>query len=313
LLDFIFSTATLFSTGMNLHRKILTAGATVLLAARILAADTNALPAIPRDEVANGYLQIQEQLHATQIAVEAGRQAAAEEARKNAETLAARIQSLEATVAAQRGADAEAARKTQQLTLFLAGAFGLAGLVIMLLMVYFQWRAFAQLAEISTRQHAALANADAVHQHAAPGRATVETSNARLLDVVGRLEQRIHELEGGQKFLPESGAEKPGDLLAEGQKFLDANAPQKALECFDKFLSAQPEHAGALVKQAAALEKIGRDEEALACCNRAIAADGSLAAAYLQKGGLLNRLHRYDEALNCFEQALLAQEKKARG
>jgi tetratricopeptide (TPR) repeat protein len=183
----------------------------------------------------------------------------------------------------------------------------------MLLMVYFQWRAFAQLAEISTRQHAALANADAVHQHAAPGRATVETSNARLLDVVGRLEQRIHELEGGQKFLPESGAEKPGDLLAEGQKFLDANAPQKALECFDKFLSAQPEHAGALVKQAAALEKIGRDEEALACCNRAIAADGSLAAAYLQKGGLLNRLHRYDEALNCFEQALLAQEKKARG
>jgi tetratricopeptide (TPR) repeat protein len=298
---------------MNFHRKLWLTGAGVLLAAKLLAADTNAPPAIPRDEVANGYLQIQEQLHATQIAVEAGRQAAAEDARKNADAMAARIQSLEATVAAQRGADAEAARKTQQLTLLLAGAFGLGGLGILLLMVYFQWRAFAQMAQISAQSHAAIANADAVHQLAAPGRATVETSNARLLDVVGRLEQRIHELEGGQKLLPATGAGKPGDLLAEGQKFLDTNAPQKALECFDQFLTAQPEHAGALVKKAAALEKLGRDEAALACCDRALAADGSLAAAYLQKGGLLNRLHRYDEALNCFEQALLAQEKKARG
>ena len=310
-LDFIFSTATLFSTGMNVHRKLLTAAALFFLATRIFAADTNTLAGIPRDEVANGYLQIQEQLHATQIAAEDGRKAAAEEARKNADAMAARIQSLEATVTAQRGADAEAARKTQQLTLFLAGTFGLAGLGIMLLMVYFQWRAFTQLAEISTRQHAALDHADAVHQLAAPGRATVETSNARLLDVVGQLERRIHELEGGQKLLPEIAAAKPADLLGDGQRMLDANAPEKALDCFDKFLSTQPNHAGALVKKASALEKLGRDEEALACCNRAIAADGSLTAAYLHKGGLLNRLRRYDEALNCFEQALLSQDKKS--
>ena len=297
---------------MNFQRKILTACATVFLAARMFAADTNSLPGIPRDEVANGYLQIQEQLHATQIAVENSRKAAAEEAKKNADAMAARIQSLEATVAAQRGTDAEAARKTQQLTLFLAGAFGLAGLGIMLLMVYFQWRAFTQLADISTRQHAAMANGDAVHQLAAPGRATVEASNARLLDVVGHLERRIHELESGQKFLPEIAAVKPADPLADGQRLLDLNAPDKALECFEKFLSAHPEHALALVKKAAALEKLGRDEEALACCNRAIAVDGSLAVAYLHKGGLLNRLRRYDEALNCFEQALLTQEKKAK-
>ena len=76
-------------------------------------------------------------------------------------------------------------------------------------------------------------------------------------------------------------------------------------------LTAQPQHAEALVKKAAALDALGRREEALACCDRAIAVNGNFVVAYLQKGGLLNRLGRYDEALNCFEQALLAQEKKS--
>ena len=234
-----------------------------------------------------------------------------ESAQSNANTLAARLQSLEQSVARQRTSDADAARKTQQLTLMMAGAFGLAGLGIMLLMVYFQWRAFTQLAQISSRQHAAIANADTVHQLAAPGRATVEASTAQLLNVVSRLEQRINELESGQKLLPEIAAAQPADLLGEGQKYLDANAPLKALECFDKFLSAQPAHADALVKRAMALEKLGRDDEALAGYNRAIAADNTLVIAHLHKGGLLNRLRRYDEALNCYEQALLGQDKKA--
>ena len=282
---------------------------------------TNANPAVTRDEMANNYLQIQEQLHATQMAIEQNQEAALETSSSNAAALAQRLQSLEQTVASQRNSDAEAARKTQQLTLFLAGVFGLAGLGIMLLMVYFQWRAFTQLAEISSHQHAAIANASAVHQLAAPGRATVESSNARLLDAVGQLEKRIHELEGGQKFLPEIATAKPAttatatgsaDSLADTQKFLDTNQPQLALESVDKFLATHADNAEALVKKAVVLEKLGRNDEALASCDRAIAADGTLAIAHLHKGGLLNRLRRYDEALNCYEQALLAQEKKVR-
>ncbi|HEV2696282.1 MAG TPA: tetratricopeptide repeat protein, partial [Verrucomicrobiae bacterium] len=217
----------------------------------------------------------------------------------------------EDTVAKQRASDAEAARKTQQSTLFLAGAFGLAGLGIMLLMVYFQWRAFTQLAQISSQPQNALTNGHVIQQLAAPGRASVETANAQLLSVVDRLEARINELESGQKLLPEIAAAKPSDLLTEGQKHLDANAPLKALECFDKYIAEHPQRAEALVKRAAALEKLGREEEALQCYNRAITVDGSLVIAHLHKGGLLNRLRRYDEALNCYEQALLAQEKKA--
>ncbi len=299
---------------MNLSHKVLTVIASLLLALNVLAQPTNPAPNPAtnggRDDVSNNYLQIQEQIHATQLALEQNQAAAADAAKSNADLLAARLQALEQSVADQHNAEAESARQTQRLTLLLAGGFGLAGLGILLLMVYFQWRAFSQIAEISAHHQAAIANANAVHQLAAPGRATVETSNARLLDVVGQLEKRIHELEGGQKLLPENLVATSGDPLADIQKLIDTNQPQPALLAADKILAAQPNHAEALVKRAAALEKLGRNDEALATCNRAIAADGTLVTAHLQKGGLLNRLKRYDEALDCFEQALVAQEKK---
>ena len=192
----------------------------------------------------------------------------------------------------------------------MAGVFGLAGLGIMALMFYFQWRAFSQIAEISAQQQVALANAGAVHQLAAPGRAAVETSNARLLDVVGQLERKIIELENGSSLLAGAADVKSAYALDEGQKLLDAGQPQKALELFDRFLATQPDHTEALVKKAAALEKLGRLPEALGVCDRAIGRDGTFTLAFLQKGGLLNQLGRHDEALNCFEQALLAQKKK---
>jgi tetratricopeptide (TPR) repeat protein len=274
-------------------------------------AQTNSLSAT-NDAVVNGYLQIQEQLHATQMAIEDVRAAAADDAKRNADAIAARLEALEQSVAAQRNTDAEAARRTQQLTLLLAGAFGLAGLGIMALMFYFQWRAFAKIAEISAQQQLAFANAGAVHQLAAPGRAAVENSNARLLDVVGQLERKIIDLENGSSLLAEAADAKSGSLLAEGQILLDAGQPQRAMELFDRFLAAQPDHPEALAKKAAALEKLGRLPEALGFCDRAIAQDATFTLAFLQKGGLLNKLNRHEEALNCFEQGLLAQKKKAK-
>jgi tetratricopeptide (TPR) repeat protein len=275
-------------------------------------AQTNSAAITNNDAVVNGYLQIQEQLHATQMAIADIRAAAADDAKRNAETIAARLEALEQSVAAQRNADAEAARRTQQLTLLLAAGFGLAGLGIIALMFYFQWRAFTKIAEISAQQNAALANAGAVHQLAGPGRAAVETSNSRLLDVVEQLERKIIELENGSNLLAVSADAKSLDLLVEGQTLLDAGQPQKALEVFDRLLAVQPDHAEALVKKSAALEKLGRLPAALDACDRAIARDGGFTLAFLQKGGLLNKLNRHDEALDCFEQGLLAQKKKAK-
>jgi tetratricopeptide (TPR) repeat protein len=286
----------------------------VFLAMGGFADNTNQSSGLTNDAATQNFLQIQEQLHATQLAIQQNEQAAAEAAKSNMDALAARLQSLEQTVATQRNTEVDATHKTLQMTLLLAGVFGVICLGIMLLMVYLQSRAFTQLTQISSQQHAVLTNAATVQQLAAPGRATVETSNARLLDVVDQLNERINELEHNEPLLPpvsNGNGKAKVDVLAEGQKYLDENEPQKALEFFDKFLAGHPEHAEALLKKADALEKIGRNDDALAHYNRAIAADSTLAVAHLHKGGLLNRLRRYDEALNCYEQALQAQEKKA--
>jgi tetratricopeptide (TPR) repeat protein len=276
----------------------------VFLALPALPAETNSTP--NADVLANDYIQLQAQLHAAQLQIEQSREEAAQAAQRNADAMNARIQQLEQTLATQRATEA----RTQQLTLYVVGTVGIAGLVVLLLAGYLQWRATAQLAQIASHHSAALAAGDGVRQLAAPGRATVEVSSAHLLDIVGQLEKKILELESGGRLLASPPA-KAGDLLAEGQRLLDANNASAALECFEKFLSSQPQNAEGLAKKASALEKLGRADEALAFCDRAIGANDSLVIAYLQKGGLLNRLERYEEALKCYEQAMRVQEKKS--
>jgi tetratricopeptide (TPR) repeat protein len=313
----------------------------VFLAARAFTAETNSVSTPPTTEavtqaVVNSNLQIQEQLHATLLAIESSRQQAEAEAATNTAVLTARLEALERSIADQRTSEVEAARKMQQVALFMAGAFGLIGLSIMLLIVYFQWRVFTQLIKITSWQPAGLAAGnhrtlplvEATSEFAAPARAAVESSNARLLGAVERLEKRISELEQtGRAPLPapatptavtDNGAptdlndrqECVANLITEGQSLLSANEPQKALECFDVALQLEPNHAEALVKKAGALEKLGRLDDAIACYDHAIEADRSMTIAYLHKGGLFNRMARYDEALRCYEQALQTQEKK---
>lgn len=289
------------------------------LAATVFAADTNDFPNLTRAEMTNDFLKMEERLNATQLALEQDQQIALAANKNNAEALAAQFQSLERTVILQHQGDAEVTHRTQLWVLLVAGAFGLGGLGIMLL-IYFQGRAFAQFAQVSTQQHSLNGNGHGVHQIAAAGRATVENANTRFLDAVGQLEKRIDKLEVDQPLLPpttnghrngQPAKPVPTEALTEGQKYLDTDSPQKALDFFENFLAAHPGNANAILKKAEALEKLGRTEEALTHYNRAIAADNTLAIAHLHKGGLLNRLRRYDEALNCYEQALLAQDRKA--
>jgi tetratricopeptide (TPR) repeat protein len=327
------------------------------LSARIFAAETNSVSSPPPAEAAtpvaitmNGYLQIQEQLHATQLSLESNREEAAVTAQRNADATAARIQALEQTIAAQHAADVEAARKAQQFFLILAGTFGVVGLGIVVLMIYFQWLAFSQIVELSRQQTSALALANGngralptvatVAELAAPARAAVENSNARLFNVVDRLEKRLLELEQTARAplagttstsvapkqnnaaqngnSPDAKGREAKDreecvanLLAEGQALLEANEPEKALECFDVALKLQPDHGDALIKKGGALEKLARLDEAIACYDRAIAANDAMTIAYLHKGGLFNRMARYDEALQCYERALQTQEKNS--
>jgi tetratricopeptide (TPR) repeat protein len=336
---------------LNFYQKFLLVCVVAFLAIRApagtSAVDTNPSSSLStNDAITSSLLQIQEQLHTTQLAIEQNQQAAIDTAKMNSansELLSAQLQALEQTVTTQHNSDVDASHKTVQGIILSTGIFGLLCLGIMSWMVYLQSRAFTQLTRISSQQQAVIAGTGAVQQFAAPGRAIAENSSAQLLDAVGQLKQRINELENGGRQLPngskgangvhlsngsngangssrtsgaiesnEANAVATVDSLAEGQKYLDENAPQKALELFDRFLVGHPDHAEALLKKADALQKIGRNDEALAHYNRVIEKDSTLAVAHLQKGGLLNRLRRYDEALNCYEQALQAQEKRRR-
>ncbi len=297
-------------------------------AVRSLAADPGPI-STNADATANSYLQIQAQLHDTQMALEQSR----EESRQSAAEMTARIEALEQTIVARHAADLEVAQKNQQSMFMLSGAFGLTVLAAVLFMAYLQWRSVARLVEIASRQSMVLASNGAVQQLAAPGRAAVEGSNARLFGAVDHLEKRILELEQNSRAVPAktepaNGGEAKNEparaassnanghddhvanLLADGQTLLNANEPEKALQLFDEALAVNPNHAGALVRRGGALEKLERINEAIACYDQAIEADDTLTVAYLHKGGLFNRLQRYDEALKCYESALHTQEKK---
>jgi tetratricopeptide (TPR) repeat protein len=312
---------------LRLNFLIVCAGLT--LGARAFAAETNTAASSMPPDMMNGYLQIQEQLHDTQMAIEHNRQQAEAEAKRNADDMAARIRGLEQTIAAQRASEVEATQKTQQFMLILAGVFGTIGLLVVLLMAYLQWRTVSRLVELSSLCPAEFGLGNGRVSSSLMTSATVEQSNLRLFSVVDQLEKRILELKQATRAplneTTSSAVHEPNgvpkvsndrdecvaNLLAEGQSLLVANEPQKALECFDVALGLYPKHADALVKKGGALEKLGQLDEAIACYDHAIEADGGMTIAYLHKGGLFNRLSRYDEALHCYEQALRTQEKKA--
>jgi tetratricopeptide (TPR) repeat protein len=315
---------------LKLRLNFLVAGACLFLGANLLAADTNSLSATSPDfmtqTTANSLLQIQEQLHNAQLAIDAGRQEAAAEARRNTEAMATRIQSLEQTVAQQRTSQVETSQKSQQLMLGLAGVFGVVILLVVLLMAYLQWRAVARLVELSALRPLELTNGGGRAQSL--GNAATVEANTRLFSAVDQLEKRILGLEQttrtplaaasatvssspakGNSAAPDDRDDRITDLLADGQTLLNANEATKALQLFENALAIDALHAEALVKKGGALEKLDRLDEAVACYDRAIAADRTLTVAYLHKGGLFNRMARYEEALRCYEQALRTQEK----
>jgi tetratricopeptide (TPR) repeat protein len=295
----------------------------LIFGARIFAAETNSLSSSEATGTTvqtqiNGYLQIQEQLHDTQLAIERNRQQAEAAAKRNADDMAA-----------QRASEVETMQKMQQFMLILAGAFGTIGLLVVLLMAYLQWRTVSRLVELSSLRPPEFALGNGRISPSLVTSASVEQSNARLFNMVDQLEKRILELKqatraplnettssavhesNGAPKVSNDRDECVANLLAEGQSLLVANEPQKALECFDVALGLYPKHADVLVKKGGALEKLGQLDEAVACYDHAIEADGGMTIAYLHKGGLFNRMARYDEALHCYEQALRTQEKKA--
>ncbi len=298
-------------------------------------------------DMLRAYLQVQEQLHATQLSIERSRKEADAAAVETARLFSSRLQAIEQTLTLQRTQELEAMQNSNKGMLIIAGFFAVLGFLAMLFMAYFQWRTISRLAEIS----AALP----VFHGLGPGsplaalgvRASpevtvgpVERSSQQLLGALEQLEKRIHQLEhtpipphespahdqmaGTPPASPNGGppdratadgaaasqAARITLLLGKGQSLLNLDQAEEALACFDQALALEPNHAEALVKKGAALERLRKLDEAIICYDRAIAADGSMTVAYLYKGGLFNRMERFGEALECYEKALHTQETR---
>lgn len=302
----------------------------------VKAEETNSL------ETLRTYLQLQEQLHATQLAIEENRKEATAAAARNAETLATRLQAIEQSLAAQRTRELEAMQSSNRLMLIVAGGIALLGLAAMMLMTYSHWRAMNRLADIATgfplsrglggaAPLTALGPGDAEVVSVGPG--PTEQSSGRLLGAIDRLEKRIYELEHTtqssikEKAGEEVKSESPngngegssegeleigsiGMLLGKGRTLLNLDKVEEALACFEEILVLAPDHPEALVKKGSVLERLRRLDEAIECYDRAISKDNSMTIAYLHKGGLFNRMARYNEALECYEKALQTQERR---
>ena len=289
------------------------------------------------NDTLRGYLQLQEQLHATQLALERNRQETEALAARNAEAVAARFLAIEQALTAKRSGEIETLEQRMQslhqLLLIVAGTIASVGFMVLLLTAYLQWRAVNRLAEFSAMMQAASRTAlpPAVTDTQLLGSGVTAQSNTRLFGALTSLEKRILELEhtthpplsGGATAeaapngngLHANGDRHEGEgdhktlLLAKGQSLLNLDKAGEALACFEEVLQTEPNHGEALVKKGLALEQLRQEDEALRCYDQAIAANGGLTIAYLQKGGLFNRLERYEEALQCYEQALHAQEQ----
>jgi tetratricopeptide (TPR) repeat protein len=295
--------------------------------------NTNAVSGVDTNsqETLRSVLRLQEQLSATQLAIERNQQEADAAATRRAEALEGRLTGIEQNIAAQRSKELEAIQSYNKIMLIVACVFGGLGCLAMLLTAYFQWRTVNRLTEISSAlpalsggpSLAAISAGDADRISIGPA----GQSNQRLLGALDKLEKRIFELEhtarphvendaAGARASAASAPASPDAaqitlLLGKGQSLLNLDQNEEAILCFDQVLALDGNHPEALVKKGAALERLRKLDEAIACYDRAIAADGSMTVAYLYKGGLFNRLERFNEALECYEKALRTQENRA--
>jgi len=296
---------------------------------------TNAITAVEmeqlRTEQLRAYLRLQEQLHSTLMALEQGRQQTSLEARTNAETLAARLELLEQSLARQRDQQWEALQNSNRtMLMFAAGAIGL-GLMALAFTALFQSRGMNRLAEIAGglgQERAFLPAPNALPAALGSGEplllsAGAPNSGRNLLATVERLQQRIQDLErtahpelpfpdpppaarnGNAEELP--AVDHLAALVGKAQVLLSLGQTEEALACYEQALREAPAQAELHLRRGQALEKLKRFDEALAGYDRALQLNRHLTQAYLSKGSVFNQLERYSEALACYEQALHAE------
>lgn len=289
---------------------------------------TNVVVVEPDPQLLRSVLILQEQIRTTQRAVEQAREESQADSKRAAESLTARLNTIEQTLNTQRESELRELQQSTHKMIIIVGIATAIGFLAMMVTGFMQARAATRLTEVS-RQLAALPAPFTSHRTelpapgALPGAAApaLEDANAHLLGAIDRLEHRLEEVEtspggthtatNGHKPLP-AGAPatlQVATVLSKGQALLNMDKADEALEQFDEALRLEPRNLEAWIKRGTALERLQRVEDAITSYDQAIAIDASTATAYLFKAGVYNRQKKYAEALQCYEKALHAQQK----
>jgi tetratricopeptide (TPR) repeat protein len=310
------------------------------------AAETNILPAIAPVAATNDpaaterqlrhYLKLQEQLHATLLAIEQARLESSLEARTNAEALTARLEQLERSLAQQREQHLQASKESSHTVLWIGGGIVGLGLVALVISMFLQSRGVNRLAQVADGfQHdrallgAGLPLGTSSSDRLLLGNGSANGPNKTLLSTIDRLERRVQELEGtattessedtlalqpadeNPRRRNGTGERRPADqvsvLLGKGNVLLSLAKAEEALTCFNDAIGISPNLAEAHLKRGLALERLKRLDDAVEAYDRAITLNKSLTQAYLSKGGIYNLQERYNEALECYERALRSE------
>lgn len=266
-------------------------------------------------ELMRTYLQLQEELHATQLAIDQTRKESQLSAARNAEALAAKLQSLENALSAQRARELEAMQGSNRVMIFMAGTFAVVGFVAMLLMAYFQWRTVHGLAEISSALPAvrALGPGPGIAALLAPNpneaSREVEQSNGRLLGVLEQLEKRMFDLERSSRqalrdvTTSESEQAEPSATRLTG--VLDANGHGPSANPPPDLEAASVGLKGLLYDGQKLLDD-DKPEAALKAFEEALAIRPEDAETLVKKGVALERLQKLDQAIACYDAAIQA-------
>ncbi|MCU0771672.1 MAG: tetratricopeptide repeat protein [Verrucomicrobia bacterium] len=288
-------------------------------------------------EVVRSFLYLQEQMHATQLAVERSRLDSEAAAARSSEALNARLRVIEEALLQAntqgRTAVADASRQISESNyrvMILAGIIASLGFLALATTAWMQWRVASQLSAQGTAVGSPALLPAAGYSPMGFRAANGQSANVRLMHTLGRLEHRIAELElGHHAAMPpanvpsvqvanppipaastkDAGSNEPlAALIKQGEDLLTQEEAEQAVAHFDALLAKHPGHPEVLLHKGAALERLERDEEALECYDQALRADHNHTMAYLHKGGLYNRMERFTEAMECYEKALKVQE-----
>jgi len=272
---------------------------------------------LSQSDLLKSYLQVRDQLQATQLAIATSRIEAEVTARAQAAAVGEKLDAIKAAMEAERErhrvelertqaqrADSENQRlelqRANRFILWVAAVFGVLALAAIVLGPLIQWRAINHLAQTVSRPQLAAATPPVLlaGENSGISDQTVTVSNQRVQGMLDRMERRIFELEHT------AGHPSPTGAVATTATVLSVDSAARTT-AFNERASRIKQ----LLGNGRTLLASGKANEAVACYNEVLKLDLNHPEALVKRGAALERLKQDDEAIQCYDRAIKADAK----